>query len=176
MLTHGHQHMVSRLLLRGDQLRPPRGVPWQGSDAGENPERQNSITPPITFKLPNRHCVFGPPQCWPGRSQIFLRGPKIGLRGRRAASRLSIGDERRRTFCPGKIFFLARPPRPLLSCWVCTSSISGLRKYFGHQRHTSLPNIERRGARGAAGQVRFGKLNVIGVVVCVWKQVESAGS
>ena len=29
---------------------------------------------------------------------------------------------------------------------------------------TSALNIERRGARGAADQLRFGKLNVIGVV------------
>ena len=34
---------------------------------------QYAPTPPITFNLPNRHCVFGPLQCWPGRSRVFLR-------------------------------------------------------------------------------------------------------
>ena len=65
----------------------------------------------------------------------------------------------------GEEFFFGAPPAPPSSqCWVCINSNSALRKYFSHWRHTPPPNIERRGARGAAAQVRFGKLNVIGVV------------
>jgi len=149
--------------------RPPHvGPPGSLDEAnvtGENPERQNSITPAITFKLPKRHCVFGPFQCWPGRSQVFLRGQKSGCEEDAlllVSALVTRGEEH---FVRSKICFLDPPPAPPFSqCWVCTSSSFGSRNYFGHWRHTPLLNIEGTGARGAATQVRFGKLNVIGVV------------
>ena len=98
-----------------------------------------------------------------GSEPSFSEGLKIKLRGRHAASRLSTGDARRRTFCPVIVFWM-RPPRPPYLNVGCTSSSLGSSNYFGHWRHTPLPSIERMGARGAAAQVRFGKLNVIGVV------------
>ena len=49
-------------------LRPPRGMPWQGSDAGENPERQNSITVCFT-PLP----VAPFPSSPPSQPFLFLR-------------------------------------------------------------------------------------------------------